>query len=98
MKEFKVELKLTMTYNGDSRNDIFTMIDEEFGLGDKQFDLDIDGKGMYDLEKEDVSSESDVWENKSVINVVGSKLIKIWRRSLLRVKFGDVLNVVEYSS
>lgn len=52
MKEFKVELKLTMTYDGESRNDVFTMIDEEFGLGDKQFDLDIDGISMYDLEKE----------------------------------------------
>jgi len=50
MKEFKVELKLIMEYDGESRNDVFTMIDEEFGLGDKQFELDIDGKSMYNLE------------------------------------------------
>lgn len=50
MKEFKVELKLIMEYNGESRNDIFTMIDEEFGLGDKQFELYVDDIPMYDLE------------------------------------------------
>jgi len=52
MKTFKVELKLTMDYLGESRNDVFKMIDDEFGLGDKQFDLDVDGKSMYDLEQE----------------------------------------------
>ena len=55
MKDFKVELKLTMDYTGKSRNDIFEMIDEEFGLGDKQFDLYIDGESMYNLE-DDVSN------------------------------------------
>lgn len=50
MKEFKVELKFIMTYNGKSKNDVFKMIDEEFGLGDKQFELDIDGESVYDYE------------------------------------------------
>ena len=59
MKEFKVELKLTMDYTGESRNDVFKMIDEEFGLGDKQFDLDINGKSMYDLDEDMLSGEND---------------------------------------
>ena len=50
MKEFKVELKLIMDYNGESKTDVFKMIDEEFGLGDKQFELDIDGESVYDYE------------------------------------------------
>lgn len=50
MKEYKVELKLIMEYNGESKNDVFKMIDEEFGLGDKQFELDIDGESVYGYE------------------------------------------------
>ena len=53
MKEFKVELKLIMEYNGESKNDVFKMIDEEFELGDKQFELDIDGEGVYDYKDND---------------------------------------------
>ena len=58
MKEFKVELKLIMTYNGDSKNDVFGMIDEEFGLGDKQFELDIDGENVYEYD-DDVKVSGD---------------------------------------
>lgn len=50
MKDFKVELKLIMDYTGESKNDVFKMIDEEFGLGDKQFELDIDGESVYEYE------------------------------------------------
>ena len=41
-KEYKVELKLIMDYNGESKDDVFKMVNEEFGLGDKQFELDVD--------------------------------------------------------
>lgn len=56
MEEFKVELKLIMDYNADSKNEVFKMIDEEFGLGDKQFELDINGESVYDYE-DDAKSE-----------------------------------------
>lgn len=71
MKEFKVELKLIMTYNGESKNEVFKMIDEEFGLRDKQFELDIDGESVYDYE-DDALSESN--ENQSHPSVKRNKI------------------------
>lgn len=65
MKEYKVELKLIMDYDGTSKADIFKMVNEEFGLGDKQFELDIDGKSVYDYEdaiSEDNKSANEVRE------------------------------------
>lgn len=59
MREYKVELHLNMEYNGESVNDVLGMVDEEFGLGDKQFDLWIDGVPIYGYD--DVNSvESEV--------------------------------------
>ena len=52
MEGFKVELRLIMDYDAESKNDVFKMIDEEFGLGDKQFELYIDGESVYNYEED----------------------------------------------
>jgi len=42
MKEFKAELTLHMEYNADSKEEVKEMINQEYGLGDVQYDLDIE--------------------------------------------------------
>jgi len=42
MREFKVRLVLEMDYNADSKEEVERIVDEEFSLGDKYFELDIE--------------------------------------------------------